>query len=127
MDMAFHPAATRSGTSDEQWDDTLDALARAVASDMEHRGLLQFGAEDTVRFHFRNYARRLVNPLLDEVRAEVRAGYSEVLALEEENRRLRARMAEAERVRQQGLRRLALWSVGSSLLVLAFTAAAYFG
>jgi hypothetical protein len=125
--MSFDTALSRPGTSDEQWDDTLDALARAVSCDMEQRGLLQPGAEDTVRFHFRNYARRLVNPLLDEVRAEVRAGYSEVLALQETNRRLQARMAEAERVRQRGVRRIALWSAASTAIALALTAAAYLG
>jgi hypothetical protein len=117
------PAVARSGTVDEQWDDSLDALARAVALDMDDRGLLQPGGEDAVRFHFRNYGRRLVNPLLDEVRAEVRAGYGEVLDLREENRRLRARLAEVEQWRQQGVRRVAVWCLASSTLVLALSAA----
>jgi hypothetical protein len=106
-------------SADEQWDETLDSLAIAVARDLAAKRLLRKGAQNAARFHFRGYARRLLNPLLDQVRAEVQSGYREVLDLREENLQLKQLLADAERRRRRALFAILTLSVLALTTVLA--------
>lgn len=106
-------------SADEQWDETLDSLAVAVARDLAAKRLLRKGAQNAARFHFRSYARRLLNPLLDQVREEVQSGYREVLDLREENLRLKRLLADAERRRRRALVVILTLSVLALSTVLA--------
>jgi hypothetical protein len=119
--MSDDPLAVKTVPADEQWDETLDTLAKAVTREMDERCLLREDADDAVRYHVRSFGRRLVNPLLDQVRTEVQAGYRQALRLKEENLQLKGRLAEMERMRRRGRWRVALWC--SLLAVLALTLA----
>lgn len=118
--MAENPLAVKTVPADEQWNETLDALARAVTREMETRGLLAEGAAPAVRYHVRGYARRLLVPVLDRASGEVRAGHRELRHLREENRRLRLRLALVRRARSRRARRAALaGALATALLWLA--------
>lgn len=104
----------------EEWDDTLDALAIAVAREAAARGLLRKGAAKALRFHFRGYARRLLVPVLDETQRELRNGFEVAVRLSEENERLRAGMRGMRDARRQEVRAVA---IGAALFASSVTAA----
>jgi hypothetical protein len=106
-------------SAQEQWDETLDALAVAVARDVASRGLLRKGAAKALRFHFRGYARRLLVPVLDEAQRELRNGFETATRLMEENERLRAGLRGMRDARRQEVRAAA---IGAPLLASAVTA-----
>jgi hypothetical protein len=115
------PAAPRSAvdSAQEQWDETLDALAQAVARDIASRGLLRKGAAKAIRFHFRGYARRLLVPILDETQGELRRNLEESNQLIAENKRLRAGLAGLRKARRHEMRVAAM---GAAIFASAFTA-----
>lgn len=106
---------TKTTPADEQWNDSLDLLAHAVAHDLDRRGLLADGAADAVRYHFRGYARRLLFPVLDDMREELRTNGQELFWLEQENRRLQAAL--------QGVRDARRHEVGSAVLAASLATA----
>jgi hypothetical protein len=99
--MSIDPLTVRTVPADEQWDETLDALARQAVRGMAARGLLTDGAEGAARFHVRGFGRRLLNPVLDQIRAEVQAGYREASDLRGEAERLRTEVAALRRARRR--------------------------
>jgi hypothetical protein len=105
--------------ADEQWDETLDALAHVVTQDMADRGLIRDDAGDAARYHIRSFGRRLVNPLLDQVRFEMQAGQREAVELAEQGTRLRKQLADLHRKRQRDLRIAAFFGMLWTLLVLS--------
>jgi hypothetical protein len=111
---------TAADDAQEQWDETLDALAQAVARDIAARGLLRKGAAKAIRFHFRGYARRLLVPILDETHGEMRRGAEERARLMFENERLRAGIAGLQRARRHEVRAAA---ASAGLIAAALTAA----
>ncbi|CAN5784614.1 hypothetical protein BH23GEM3_BH23GEM3_06090 [soil metagenome] len=111
------PAKTSS--ADEQWDDSLDLLARAVADDLDRSGLLADGAADAVRYHFRGYARRLLLPVLEDRRGELRASGEALYGLEQENRRLQAAHEGVREARGHEVRSAALAASLITALILA--------
>jgi hypothetical protein len=119
----FAPAAPPRSAAEsarEEWDETLDALAQAVAREIAAQGLLRKGAAKAIRFHFRGYARRLLVPILDETQGEIRRGMEESSRLTDENRRLRAGIAGLRQARRHEMRAVAL---GAALFASALTAA----
>lgn len=108
-----------AASAQEQWDETLDALAVAVSKEIAARGLLRKGAAKVVRFHFRGYARRLLVPVLDETQREIRTGYEETRRLADENTRLRVGLEGMRRARRHEVRAAA---IGAALLASIVTA-----
>jgi hypothetical protein len=123
--MIFDPLAVASVPADDQWDETLDVLAQAAAREMGERGLLRERAEDSVRYHFRGFARRLVYPLLDRVHAEIQTSQQEAVALRHENTLLRVHLAELERARYGRVRSAIVFGSIWTLLVLMLGALLY--
>jgi hypothetical protein len=117
--MSFDPDSLVTVPADEQWDETLDALAHVVVHDMAERGLIRDDAEDAARYHVRSFGRRLVNPLLDQIRFEVQAGYREALEMKDQHARLQTRVSAMTRHRRRDLRIAAFFGMLWTLLVLA--------
>lgn len=116
--MAIDPLTLTTVPADEQWDETLDALAQVVVREMAERGVLDERTESPARFHVRSFGRRLLNPLLDEVRLEIQAAHREVAEVGRENGRLRARFAAMQRARRHRFRLGIVVGVLWTLLVL---------
>jgi hypothetical protein len=123
--MSTDPLTAQTVSADEKWEDSLDVLAVAVAREMRERGLLRKRAEAEARFHVRSFGRRLINPVLDQVQAEIRAGQQQVVALRRENERLRGRIASLGRARRRSTWVAVLLGSLWTLLVLLLGAGLY--